>query len=821
MNDIFFDVLELNLALSPVIVFLGLFSGKLRKRYGAGCMKCLWILLAIRLLIPYNFSLPNTEVRFFSGPIFGQEGVVGPTLSGVVPESPKEQEEMAKIPAGAMPQPTTFPEGGLQAVVTEPAAKEENVQAPETETFKSRISYSAVLTSLWLLGCFAFLFYHGCCYLQFFLGSKKYLRKVPSRETAKLIAVMQKRLLGKNFPVFLCEKVTSPMLMGVVHPKIVLPISVDGWTEEELEWVLAHELTHYRNQDILLKWILNLACCVNWFNPMVHWMKRQCFYEMELACDGKVLEARSGKERERYARLMLSFARSTGRETSYATGFSGSKKCMKGRIDYVLSTKKRRKGRLFLTWMCVAVLLLTSLVSCGYKPLESDGIPSSSQENEGESLESDENSRNSVDDNLPEGGTSETAGEESQEPIGENISSVASQLRLLSQCKNLWAQEMDYDAEGSFCAITDLDGNGRLEVIVSSIRGTGVFSYSRFYEVNEACDEVVECETDFIEGNSEPDLLMFNWEVYRDAAGQSFYVLADDMKNGAAEYYQFIYALSLQDGRISSTLLAGHSCIYEDSIPKKQFRDSAGREITEQQYNRAAEAYFAGYSHSVVSIGWQDMRELPEDAEGIYEKLCQSHKVYSEGLTGEAEQPQGGEEESGALHSYVDPQYLNQIEETVTVPGTDICYAMYVVDAALGSRMYGLLKSTDGGVNWYLQSGNPFGDEMGGSVEFTFLDEFFGFATLSHNGGDTAKLYVTEDGGLSYQPVKLEGNRKVTLADGTEYEPCDYPRMPYYEEDQLLLRVEQGADGDYHSGDQIYLAKYISIDHGKTFTFLE
>ena len=73
MTRIFFDVLELNLGITVVILILGILSGKLRKRYGAGCMKWLWMLLAVRLLILYNFSLPNTEIRLFDSPGFAQE----------------------------------------------------------------------------------------------------------------------------------------------------------------------------------------------------------------------------------------------------------------------------------------------------------------------------------------------------------------------------------------------------------------------------------------------------------------------------------------------------------------------------------------------------------------------------------------------------------------------------------------------------------------------------------------------------------------------------------------------------------------------------
>ena len=73
MRRVLFDIIEINIAVSIVILFLCLFAGKLRKRYSAEWMKLVWILLAVRLLIPYNFSLPFTEIRLLNFPGFEQE----------------------------------------------------------------------------------------------------------------------------------------------------------------------------------------------------------------------------------------------------------------------------------------------------------------------------------------------------------------------------------------------------------------------------------------------------------------------------------------------------------------------------------------------------------------------------------------------------------------------------------------------------------------------------------------------------------------------------------------------------------------------------
>ncbi len=164
-------------------------------------------------------------------------------------------------------------------------------------------------------------------------------------------------------------------------------------------------------------------------------------------------------------------------------------------------------------------------------------------------------------------------------------------------------------------------------------------------------------------------------------------------------------------------------------------------------------------------------------------------------------------------------RYQGEYEKECELENGRIRYRMVILDAAAGSRMYGLLKSTDAGESWQIFSRMPFGERMGMGIDFTFLDENFGFATLMHNGGDEAELFVTNDGGLTYEEVEVEEIR-VTLSDGYEYNPYDYPQMPYEEEGKLYMLCGQGMDGDYEGGDAAGMALYESTDHGYSFTYL-
>lgn len=143
-----------------------------------------------------------------------------------------------------------------------------------------------------------------------------------------------------------------------------------------------------------------------------------------------------------------------------------------------------------------------------------------------------------------------------------------------------------------------------------------------------------------------------------------------------------------------------------------------------------------------------------------------------------------------------------------------IGYQLVVLDATLGTRFYGLRKTEDGGDNWTLHNENPFHDRTGAAAGLTFIDDELGFIALSHNGASEADLFRTIDGGETFEQVEIPP--KTVTQNGMEFEPFDFPEMPFDSNGKLILYVHQGSDGDYQKDAK---AVYISKDRGKTFEF--
>ena len=204
--------------------------------------------------------------------------------------------------------------------------------------------------------------------------------------------------------------------------------------------------------------------------------------------------------------------------------------------------------------------------------------------------------------------------------------SYIGQWDVIARNKDMWLTYMDYANDVQCYTVTDLDENGRLEIIVSSMGGTGNYSYNRFYEVNETFDGLVECATDYEEGNSQPDICIINEEstrVFRDGEGKLHYVFTDWLKNGAAEYYNTYYDMWLENGQIRNRVLAAeHGMVDNTGKLQITYTNVKGTEITKEQYQNAVDDAFTGYTEVKGILDWRDLKELADaDEAEIYTKL--------------------------------------------------------------------------------------------------------------------------------------------------------------------------------------------------------
>jgi beta-lactamase regulating signal transducer with metallopeptidase domain len=146
-----------------------------------------------------------------------------------------------------------------------------------------------VLTVTWLVGAAL-------------MATRLWLRLRVERHNARAISPGSaqgdtRTFLAEGVPVCFANNTRVPAVHGVLHPHITLPDGIDRLlSAQELNAVLAHELTHATRRDNLICLVHQLVLCCLWFHPLV-WVtgSRLALYR-ELSCDEPVIQSARGRE---------------------------------------------------------------------------------------------------------------------------------------------------------------------------------------------------------------------------------------------------------------------------------------------------------------------------------------------------------------------------------------------------------------------------------------------------------------------------------------------------------------------------------------------
>lgn len=331
MEALFLRVAALSLGCSAVLLPLLLLSRRIRHRYAARTCYFLWLLLALRLVVPFQLSLPQPVVTV---------------------EAPRYEAPIQRPAPPAQTRPVTAPGPASLPADRELPPAAEPVGVPAA-------SLTALAGALWLAGGAVFALWQGASYL---LVRRRLLAKSLPARAEDLAALEEgKRALDLRRPVELrrVEALPTPMMLGLFRPVILLPQGELG--EEARAMVLRHELVHLRRNDVAYKLLLLLANAVHWFNPLVWWMSREAGRNLELCCDDDVVKGQDGAFRRRYGEILIHTAAGC-RAPALSTYFGGGKRHLKGRLKNLFQHKKN--SAVLVCAVLAAALLTGSLVVC-------------------------------------------------------------------------------------------------------------------------------------------------------------------------------------------------------------------------------------------------------------------------------------------------------------------------------------------------------------------------------------------------------------------------------------------------------------------------
>ena len=157
--------------------------------------------------------------------------------------------------------------------------------------------------------------------------------------------------------IYIADDIDTPFVMGIVHPVIYLPGTLD---KAERKYIIAHERHHIHRGDHIFKALGFLALTIHWFNPLVWVAFMLASRDMEMSCDEAVLRKFGEDVRADYSASLLNLA--TGHRLFAGTPLAFGEGNPTGRVRNLAKWKKPKRWLILIcVILCVvlAVCLLT------------------------------------------------------------------------------------------------------------------------------------------------------------------------------------------------------------------------------------------------------------------------------------------------------------------------------------------------------------------------------------------------------------------------------------------------------------------------------
>lgn len=320
---------ETIVAASVLIICIMLIRRLCRGKISAGVQYMLWLIVALRLIMPgitavFPDALPESSF----------------SITNVIDKVERATQEY--IYADELPEQTDMPVGGFPFLLTDSS------DGPTAVFLAGRITWTwgDLFRFIWYIGMTAAGVWIIFVNIRFARGLRK-SRTRYEKEDFKL-------------PVYLTKDLSSPCLYGLPGRQAVYIPEDVAEDDEKIRHILTHEYCHYKHRDVFWSILRCVLTAVYWFHPLV-WLaavlsKQDC----ELACDEAALKMLGEEERIAYGKTLVALINRKTKASDIvctATTMTAGSDGMKERIRRIADKPRRLAAVLLLVLMVVGIMV--------------------------------------------------------------------------------------------------------------------------------------------------------------------------------------------------------------------------------------------------------------------------------------------------------------------------------------------------------------------------------------------------------------------------------------------------------------------------------
>jgi beta-lactamase regulating signal transducer with metallopeptidase domain len=227
--------------------------------------------------------------------------------------------------------------------------------------------FSEILTAL-VVVWFAGSLWRSAMVLGSFLRTRKLIKMSKPVEQKSIQALVNKS--NTAIKIFSASQVSSPMVVGLTNPRIILPENmIQQLSSEQLAPIVLHELAHIQRNDIWFSHFQEFIAVVFWWSPVIRLLNNKIHIDRELACDLRAVKQLNNNKQ--YAQSLIDCAKLmiTQQRSVLAMGLFSQKKELNNRVNTVLSSKKlKTPSMVAIIGVCLGLSVLTIKASQAFVP---------------------------------------------------------------------------------------------------------------------------------------------------------------------------------------------------------------------------------------------------------------------------------------------------------------------------------------------------------------------------------------------------------------------------------------------------------------------
>ena len=218
------------------------------------------------------------------------------------------------------------------------------------------ISVFDLLRLIWYSGTLLIILRYVIQYVKI----ARFFGGMPVQRNSKAAQIVDAVWNGSKKPdIIQTATVKTPCCFGVLRKKIMIPDKL--YTEEQLRFILLHECSHLKNNDILVKNLINILCALYWWNPCVYLLKKDLSQSLEIRCDLTAVKELDHQLKGDYLAVILSEYRDSLKTRNSVGLHCDNPKLLLERFQLVANERRVlvKKGNI-LAWIISGCLLFIS-----------------------------------------------------------------------------------------------------------------------------------------------------------------------------------------------------------------------------------------------------------------------------------------------------------------------------------------------------------------------------------------------------------------------------------------------------------------------------